>query len=88
MNIAEKTAQKNAELIYEHFLNLDDGEGFSLPKMWGLKQKICSKTSDVPTAMKDKAGNLISNKNCLKNVCKETYMERLSHKSARSSEPE
>ena len=83
MDIAEKTAQKNAELIYEHFSNLDGGGGFSLPKMWGLKQKICPKNGDVPTAMKDKSGNLISNKNSLKNLYKETYMERLSHKPAR-----
>ena len=51
--------------------------------MWGLKQKICPKTGDVPTAMKDTNGNLITNKNSLKNLYKETYLERLSHKPAR-----
>ena len=81
MEIAEESAKKNAELIYEHFADLNDSDGgFSLPKMWGLRPKMCPKNRDVPTAMKDKNGNLISNKNSLRNLYQKTYLERLTHK--------
>ena len=54
-------------MILEHFGSLANCEGgFSLPKMWGLKKKVCPKLSaDVPTAMMDSQKNLITNKTSL-----------------------
>ena len=82
--IADKTAQKNADMIYEHFANLCDTDGgFSLPKMWGLRQKICQKAGNVPTAMKDEKGNIISNRNSLITLYQKTYQDRLTPKPQR-----
>ena len=84
--IGNKTAEKNAEMILEHFGSLVNCEGgFSLPKMWGLKKKICPKiASDVPTAMLDNQRNLITNKTSLVKLYKNTYEERLSPKAIKS----
>ena len=75
-------AGKNATTISEHFGQLSDEieGGFSLPKMWKLKSKICPKRSDVPTATKDSAGNLISNKKGIMKLYETTYKEQLSKK--------
>ena len=69
-------------MILEHFGNLtNSGGGFSLPKMWGLKKKLCpNNSSDVPTAMMDTQKNLITNKSSLVKLYKTTYEDRLSHK--------
>ena len=48
--------------------------------MWGLKKKLNLNSNDVPSAKKDKSGNLITTKNGLLALYKSTYMDRLSHK--------
>ena len=79
--IAELTALKNVKLITEHFEKLSNTSGeFSIPKMWNLKKKIFPRNSDVPMAMKDHKGNLIRGKEGLKQLYKDTYIERLSEK--------
>ena len=72
---------KNVKLITEHFEKLSNTSGeFSIPKMWNLKKKIFPRNSDVPMAMKDHKGNLISGKEGPKQLYKDTYIERLSEK--------
>ena len=79
--IAESSAEKYAEIIMEHFRDLsgEDGE-LLVTKMWSLKKKLFHQNAEVPMAMKDKAGNLISGKNSLKSLYQTTYEERLAHK--------
>ena len=60
-------------------LNAEEG-GFSLPKMYGLKRKICQKAGDIPAVMKDQQGNIVSNKQSLLNLYKSVYMDRLAYK--------
>ena len=52
--------------------------------MWKLKKKLSPQTSEVPMAMLDPCGNLISGKYGLKKLYETTYKERLSHKPIKS----
>ena len=80
-SIANATAKKHAEVIMEHFQELtDENEEFSNNKMWSLKKKLCDKNRELPMAMVDSGGNMISGKNSLKLLYKTTYEERLKHK--------
>ena len=83
--IAEATAEKHSAIIIEHFKDLsgDNGE-LSVAKMWKLKKKLSPQTSEVPMAMLDPCGNLISGKYGLKKLYETTYKERLSHKPIKS----
>ena len=51
--------------------------------MWGLKKKLNLGAKDVPSAKKDKSGNLITTQEGLLSLYKDTYLERLSHKEIR-----
>ena len=84
--IANVSAEKNAEIIMEHFENLTNTDGgFSMPKMWGLRKKISPKiNSEAPSAMMDAKGNLITQKAGLVKLYKNTYQERLSPKPIRA----
>ena len=80
--IADICALKNVNTIKDHYETVVDASGtFNIPKMWGLKKKLNLNSSDVPTAKKDKDGNLITTKNGLLALYKTTYIERLSHNS-------
>ena len=79
--IAKYTAKKHSETIIEHFKEIsDDNDELSRNKMWSLKKKLCKQNEEVPMAMCDKSGNMISGKNSLKLLYKTTYIERLEHK--------
>ena len=75
--IAEISSENNANLIKQHFLNLTDKGGFSLPKMWKLKQKLNLKGSDPPMAKVDKNGQIITTKQGILNLYEAEYKERL-----------
>ena len=79
--LAQSNAEKHSNLIKEHFEELtgDSGE-MSVSKMWNLKKRLSPQNSEVPMAMQDKAGNLISGIGGLRNLYQTTYEERLSHK--------
>ena len=79
--LAEKNAEKQATTITEHFNELtgDDGE-LSTLKMWNLKKKLSSQNNEVPMAMQDDAGNLITGKMSLRKLYQTTYQDRLSDK--------
>ena len=79
--IAKSTAEKHAGIIMDHFKELSNENGeLSTNKMWNLKKKLCNQTTEVPMAMLDKGGNIVSGKNSLKSLYKTTYIERLEHK--------
>ena len=48
--------------------------------MWNLKKKLIRQNQEVPTAMQDEAGNLITSKTSLLKLYQRTYQNRLSHK--------
>ena len=84
MKIADIWALKNMKRIKDHYETVTDLSGSSnIPKIWGLKKKPNLKSKDVPSAKKDKDGNLIVTQNGLRALYKTTYTERLDHKQIR-----
>ena len=79
--LANRNADKQANIIIEHLNEItgDDGE-FSTIKMWNLKKKLYRQNVDVPMAMQDEAGNLITSKQSLLKLYQNTYKTRLAHK--------
>ena len=74
-------ADKNAQLVKEHLLELDTIDGnFNQMKIWKLKNKLLPRPNDPPMAKKDKGGNLITAPLSLKKLYLETYRERLSER--------
>ena len=83
IKIADICALKNMKIIKDHYESVTLGDGsFNIPKMWGLKKKLSLKSSEGPSAKKDKSGNLITSKNGLLALYKNTYMD-MSHKNIR-----
>ena len=70
-------------MILEQVSGMADTSGnLSRLKMWKVKQKICPKFEmNVPVAKKDNYGNIICNKNELKNLYVNVYQDRLRHRS-------
>ena len=84
MRISDICAEKNAKKIKDYYETVTDSSGcFNVPKMWGLKKKLNLGSQNVPSAKKDKSGNLITTKNGLLALYKQTYVDRLSHKPIR-----
>ena len=54
-----------------------EGRKINSQKFWKLKRKVCPKTRDPPTAMMDREGNLITNKNATDDRAIEVFTERL-----------
>ena len=73
--IADLSSEKNANLIKQHFVNLSDKGGFSLPKMWKLKQKLNLKGSDPPMAKMDKNCQIITTKQGILHLYETEYRE-------------
>ena len=67
-------ALKNMKTIKEHYESATIGNGtFNILKMWGLKKKLNLNPSDGPSGKKDKAGNLITSKNGILALYRNTY---------------
>ena len=77
IEISDLISARNVQKIKEHFLTLSDSGKFTVSGVWNLKNKFHFKTSDAPTAKKDKAGNLITSRPGLLKLYKNTYIERL-----------
>ena len=77
--IASICAKKNKDLVNEYLGRTKDTfEGFNQTKVWSLKKKLAPKNSvDPPSAMKDKDGNLVTNKSELEELYLNTYVQRL-----------
>ena len=75
---------KSWAFLHDYYETVTDSSGcFNVPKMWGLKKKLNLGSQNVPSAKKDKSGNLITTKNGLLALYKQTYVDRLSHKPIR-----
>ena len=49
-------------------------------KMWSLKKKILPSKGDLPMAMKDSRGNILSDKKSILGLYKTEYIQRMSSK--------
>ena len=79
--IYELIAEKNAKIVSEQVTCLDSMDGkFNQISMWKVKNKICPKPRDPPTAKKDAYGNIITAPFALKKLYIETYRGRLEHR--------
>ena len=65
--IAKSTAENYAGIIMKHFKELsDENDEFFDNKMWNLKKKLCNQNTEVPMAIFDKSGNIVTGRNSLK----------------------
>ena len=79
--ISELIAERNARIVREQITNLDSMDGkFNQINMWKVKNKICPRARDAPTAKKDAFGNIITTPFALKKLYLETYRSRLDHR--------
>ena len=78
--IANISAVRNASLIRQNYKDMSESEIFSVPKMWKVKQKLNLKNQDVPTALFDQSGNLVTSRGALLNLYENEYKSRLGPK--------
>ena len=85
--IAIEIAERNRKLIIEQVGEMSDIScSFSRLKMWKVKQKVCPKiVTEYPVAKIDSKGNLITNRDDLKDLYTETYKERLRHRTIKTN---
>ena len=80
-DIYEIISSKNAKAVTDQVACLDTLDGkFKQIGMWKVKNKICPRKKDPPTAKKDDFGNLITAPSALKNLYLQTYKSRLQHR--------
>ena len=79
--LIEQMANKNATIVKEHLEQIEDTNGgFSNIGFWKLKQKLHPAAVDPPLAKKDKAGNLVTSPEAIKNLYIEEYISRLKNR--------
>ena len=62
MEVEKEIADEACRIVYEETKGLDNEDGgFNPGHIWKLKEKIIPKPSNVPTAMKDINGKLVTN---------------------------
>ena len=79
------------KLAEEYFRNLKKAsQGFNCAeggniknKIWILKKHMCPRSRDPPTAMVNNQGKLVTDKDVITKMAKETYSERLRNRSIR-----
>ena len=83
--ITEEICERNKQIILQQISNMSDSSGnMSRIKMWKIKQKVCPKTvNSVPVAKKDGFGNLVTNREKLKELYVIVYKDRLRHRNMR-----
>ena len=81
IEIYEILSEKNAKIVSDQVACLDTLDGsFNQIGMWKVKNKLCPKPRDPPTAKKDEKGNLITAPAALKKLYLQTYKTRLEHR--------
>ena len=75
--IAEEADKKYAKVDEELKQMKPDGRKINALKFWKLKKRICSKYRDPPTAMQDKNGKLLTNKEEIERRALEVYTDRV-----------
>ena len=80
--ISNSISEKNAKKIKDHFTNLTEEGHFSASKMWAIKKKLNlnKKDAGTPSAKFDAAGNLITTREGLLQLYRQTYIDRLAPK--------
>ena len=77
INIAN-TANENFKIIKAEIDALKPNEKLSSNSLWKLKKKLCPNSTNPPTAMLDKCGNLLTSDEAIEERALEAYKERLS----------
>ena len=68
--LADKFAEENYKIIKEEIKDMEcDEGGINAGKLWKLKKKLSPKKQDVPTAMLDQHGNLVTSETGIKKDC-------------------
>ena len=77
--ISSKCAEENKKAINKVIsLLVDTSDGINPSKIWDVKKKLIQKiTPENPSAMKDKRGNIVTDKNHIKKLLRDSYKERL-----------
>ena len=77
--ISSKCAEENKKAINKvRSLLVDTSDGINPSKIWDVKKKLIPKiTPENPSAMKDKRGNIVTDKNHIKKLLRDSYKERL-----------
>ena len=79
--IANYSADRNKTIISKHIEEVSDANNkLNITQMWKLRKKLCSKSQEKPSAKFNDKGVLVREKNQLKELYKNTYMKRLSHR--------
>ena len=80
-NIANYSAHRNSQKIVKHVETISDASNsLNLNKMWKLRKQLCPKNLEKPSGKLNEKGILVNEKNQLRNLYKETYIKRLSHR--------
>ena len=80
-SISDEFQQKQAQKVQEHLDAITDSEGkVNTSGAWKLRRKLCPKPLEQLTAKYDKAGNLVSNPEAIKDIYLEAYVDRLKHR--------
>ena len=79
--LAEMCALSNYEKIKEEIQNIDcDEGGINSEHLWKLKKKLSPKCRDPPTAMLDKAWNLLTSNEAIEELVIQTYTQKLENR--------
>ena len=78
-NISEVCADEREKLMSHFWMRKGDPmENLSQMKMWNLKKKLIPKIApEMPSAVRDTEGNLVTQKEEIKNILVENFKERL-----------
>ena len=79
--LSEMCAEENLKKIKEEVegINCETG-GVNSGNLWKLKKKLCPKSRDPPTAMKDEDGNLVTSSDKILDIALNAYVKRLEHR--------
>ena len=79
--IANYSAHRNSQKIVKHVETISDASnGLNQTKMWKLRKQLCPKNLEKLSGKLNEKGILVNEKNQLRNLYKETYIKRLSHR--------
>ena len=79
--LADKFAEENYKIIKEEIKDMEcDEGGINAGKLWKLKKKLSPRTQDVPTAMLDQHGNLVTSETGIKKIAIDHYTKVLKNR--------
>ena len=76
-SIANYSSAKNMKILSSHLEDLSKKGKFDVTKMWKLRKKLCPKSLGKPSAKINEKGKLVTQKKALKDLYKQTYIDRL-----------